>query len=71
MKYLKLLIVSISVFVLFFLVKPASSETLPERPVYPGSISGNNYSEFVYIDGRLYEIVYSDDGKIILIQPID
>jgi len=72
MNYLKVLLVAISVFILFFAVKPAAAETISASPYSVNyAVSANNHVEYVYINDRLYEVTYSDDGRILMVDPVE
>jgi hypothetical protein len=71
MNYIKIFLTSLTVFILFFVVKPASSEIISASPVNSCIVSGSNHVEYVYIDDRLYEVTYSDDGRVLQVQPAE
>lgn len=72
MNYLKLFFTSLSVLILFLIVKPAVSETVSNSPVSCYSaVSGNYHVEYIYIDDRLYEVTYSEDGRVLQLDPVE
>ena len=72
MKNLKLLILSLIAVVFSFVALPSNAKTLITNDTQNfEKLISSGHVEYVYIGSVLYKITYDDDGRILLVEPVE